>query len=114
MTILLVGLNKLRDLHKDNIDKAWVGTDGSAVTESQTGLQSGVSATKIATTITQSDKTNVVNYTLPSTTGTGNTYREFAVIKDGTVEYNRVTFTGISHTANDDIVFRQTFVYRNP
>ena len=114
MTFLLVGLNKIRDLHEANIDKCWVGTSGTAVTEAQTGLQAGVAATKIAVTITQAQKTNVVNYTLPSTTGTGNTYREFAVILDGTVEYNRVTFTGLAHTATDDMVFRQTFFYRNP
>ena len=114
MTILLVGLNKIRDLHKDSIDKAQMGTDGSTVTEAQTGLQTAVAASKLDVTITQSDKTNVINYTLPSTTGTGNTYREFAVIDDGTVVYNRITFTGIDHTSSDDIVVRQTFVYRNP
>jgi len=114
MTLLLVGLNNIRDLHSASIDKAKMGTDGSAVTEAQTDLQSEVAASSLAVTITQSDKTNVVNYTLPSTTATGNTYREFAVIDDGTVVYNRVTFTGISHTATDDIVVRQTFFYRNP
>jgi hypothetical protein len=55
-----------------------------------------------------------VTYTLPSTTEVGTTYREFAVIKDGTVEYNRTTFTGILHTANDDVVITQIFFYRNP
>ena len=114
MTMLLVGLNQIRDLHSAGIDKAHMGTDGSAVTEAQTGLQTAVVASKLAVTITSSDKTNVINYTLPSTAGTGSTYREFAVIKDGTVEFNRVTFTGVAHTANEDIVIRQTFFYRNP
>lgn len=114
MAILKVGLNEIRDLHKDNIDKAWMGTDGSTVNEAQTGLQSGVSATKIDVTTSQSDKTNVVNYTLPTTSGVGNTYREFAIIKDGVVEYNRIPFTGIEHTANDDIVVQLTVFYRNP
>lgn len=114
MVMLKVGLNKLRDLHDANIDKCWLGTEGTAVTESQTGLQTGVSATKIANTSTTADKTLVVNYTLPSTTATGNTYREFAVILDGTVEYNRVVFTGLGHTSTDDIIIRQTFFYRNP
>jgi len=114
MTMLGVGLNKIRDLHATNIDKAWMGTDGSAVTEAQTDLQAGVVASKQIVTVTSTDKTNVVNYTLPSTAGTGSTYREFAVIKDGVVAYNRVTFTGAEHTAADDIVVRQTIFYRNP
>lgn len=113
--MLKVGLNAIRDAHDTDIDKAWMGTDGTAPAESQTGLQTGVAASKLAvTTDATADKTLVVNYTLNSTTATGNTFREFAVIKDGTVEYNRVTFTGIEHTANEDIVVRQTFFYRNP
>jgi len=114
MTFLQNGINRTRDLVKNDIDKAWVGTSGAAFVETQTGLQTGVAATKIAVTISQSDKTNVINYTLPSTTGTGNTYREFAVIKDGVVEYNRVLVTGLEHTANEDLIFRQTFFYKNP
>ena len=114
MTFLTVGLNAIRDLHAAQIDKAWLGTDGSVVTEAQTGLQAGVDATKIAVTITSSDKQNVINYTCPSTVGVGNTFREVSFIKDGVVEYNRVTFTGIAHTANEDIVIRQTIFYKNP
>lgn len=112
--MLGIGLNKIRDLHSANIDKSWMGTDGSAVSESQTGLQAGVVASKQTVIITSTDKTNVINYLLPSTAGTGNTYREFAVIKDGVVEYNRVTFTGVEHTTADDIVVKQTIFYKNP
>ena len=112
--MLGVGLNKIRDLHAANIDKAWMGTNGSAVTEAQTDLQAGVVASKLAVTITSTDKTNVINYTLPSTAAVGNTFREFAVIKDGVVAYNRVTFTGVEHTVADDIVVRQSIFYRNP
>jgi len=114
MTLLTVGLNKIRDLHQANIDKAWMGTSGTAVAESQTGLQSGVAASKEDVTMTTSDKTLVVNYTLPSTAATGNTFREFAFTLDGDTEYNRVTFTGIAHTSNEDIIVRQTTFYRNP
>lgn len=114
ITILDIGLNKIRDLHDSNIDKCWMGTDGSAVTASQTTLVAGVSASKIANTSTTADKTLVINYTLLSTVATGNTFREFAVILDGDTEYTRVTLTGIAHTSTDDIVVRQTFFYRNP
>lgn len=115
MVMLIVGLNNIRDSHNTSIDKAYMGTDGSAVAETQTALQAGVAASKQdVTTDASSDKTLVVNYTLPSTAATGNTYREFAVIGDGTVEYNRVTFTGVAHTSSDDIVVRTSFFYRNP
>jgi len=115
MTFLRTGLNKIRDIHKANIDKGWVGTAGTTVDESQTGLQYGVAATKQSATIDNAaDKTNVVEYTLPSTVGTATTYREFSFILDGTVEYNRVTFTGVEHTTNEDVVIRQTIFYRNP
>ena len=112
--MLLVGLNKVRDLNGAGIDKAWLGTASTAVSEAQTGLQSGVTVSKQDVTITTADKTNVINYTLPSTTATGNTYREFAFMLDGDTEYNRVLLTGVAHSANDDVVVRQTVFYRNP
>lgn len=113
--ILLEGLNRIRDLHYTDVDKAQLGTDGTAPAESQTGLITAVAATKLAVAKTQSEKTNIFSYTLPSTTGTGSTYREFEIMSDAnSVDYNRVTFTGIAHTANDDLVFTQTISYLNP
>ncbi len=112
--LLNSGLNKIRDLHAANIDIGWCGTDGSIVTEAQTGLQAGVVASKKTVTIASSDKTNVMNYTLYSTEAVGNTFREFTVTLDGTVEYTRVTFTGVAHTANDDVVIKHSIFYRNP
>lgn len=111
---LTSGLNNIRDLHATSVDKGWLGTSGTAVAESQTGLQAGIAGTKIAITRTYADKTNVFEYTCPSTTSAGSTFREFAIIDDGTVEYNRVVFTGVAHTANDDVIVRQTFYYDNP
>lgn len=114
MVMLKEGLNRIRDLHYNDIDYGQMGTNGTAASESQTGLQTAVATSKIAVTLTQADKTNVVNYTCPSTAATGNTFREFVTMKDGTADFNRTVFTGIAHTANDDIVIRQTFFYRNP
>lgn len=114
MVMLKVGLNRIRDLHSDDIDKGYVGTDGTAATESQTALQAGVSATKLAIAVATADKVATFTYTLTSGVGTGNTYREFALIKDGTVEYNRVVFTGEAHTANDDMIITQSVYYDNP
>lgn len=114
MVMLLVGLNRIRDLHSTDLNKGWLGSDGTAVSESQTGLITGIAATKLTVTVTQADRTNTINYTCPSTVSVGSTFREFAVIKDGTVEYNRVVFTSYAHTANDDVIIRQTFYYKNP
>lgn len=113
MAMLTQGLNKIRDLHAAAVTQMQLGTDGSATAESMTALQAPVTATRLAVTITQADKANAFEYTLPSTTGTGNTYRESALeLADNTAE-NRNVFTGIIHTANDDIVIRQIINYKN-
>lgn len=115
MVILITGLNRIRDLHATDIDKAWMGTSGTSALESGTGLISPISDSLVATTVTSTDKTNVINYTLVSTSGTGQTYREFSVMhSSGTIECSRSVFTGIEHTASDDILVRQTIFYRNP
>jgi len=115
MVILLEGLNQVRDLHGAVMEKFQLGTDGTAATETQTALQAAVAATKLTPTVTATKKTNTLNYTLPSTTGTGNTYREGGAIDaTNSVDIDRVTFTGIAHTAASDIVIRKTYYYRNP
>jgi len=115
MVMLQNGLNRIRDLHATDIDYAWMGTSGTAAAESQTGLIAPVVASKVVTTYVSTDKQNVFNYTLVSTSGTGQTYREFAIMHaSGTIEQSRVTFTGLEHTEADDIVVRQTIFYRNP
>jgi hypothetical protein len=114
MVILQEGLNRIRDLVDTDIDYGWIGTSGTAPLESQTALQNGVEATKQTTTDTTATKTLVINYTCPSTAGTGNTYREWGAISSAnTTDYNRMTFTGIEHTENEDIIVRQTFSFRN-
>ena len=115
MVVLLGGLNDIRDLHRAQVDKGELGTDGTAPNESQTDLVAGVGATELAVTITSADKTNVFSYVLLSGVGAGNTYREFK-IEDSVngVNYDRCTFTGVAHTANDDLIVKKTWFYRNP
>lgn len=116
MVILQEGLNRIRDLHSIDTTECWMGTSGSAVVESQTGLQSGVSVSKQTITITAADKVNTFEYILPSTAGTSTIYRESGLIGGtaGTADCNRNTFTGEEHTENDDIIIKQTIFYRNP
>lgn len=114
MVMLKEGLNSIRDLHAGAITSAQMGTDGTAPSESQTGLQFPITASLLAATVTKEDKTNVVNYTLDSTVATTFTMREFELTESDGTSQNRVTFTGIEHTDNEDIVVRQTIFYRNP
>lgn len=110
------GLNRIRDLHNSDMSYAWMGTSGTAVIESQTGLQAGTAVSIFPIVKTQADRTNTIVYTLPSTAGTAVTYREFSVFamagSAGTA-YDRSVFTGIIHTAYDDVVVTKSYYYRN-
>jgi hypothetical protein len=112
--ILEEGLNRIRDLHSTDIENGVMGTASTTVVETQTGLQSPVAASELAVIKTTSNKTTSVSYTLPSTTGTGFTYREFGVRNDtDSIDFDRVIFTGIEHTIADDVVIRKTYYYEN-
>lgn len=115
--MLIVGLNKIRDLHAVGITSAWLGTDGTLPVESQTGLQTAIYGSVQGVTITTSQQTNLVEYTCNSAIATSNTFREFSTMYSGagitTIEYNRRTFTGLLHEDNDDIVVKQLFYYMN-
>jgi len=114
MVMLQEGLNDIRDQHSSRMTSFILGTDGTVADETQTGLQSPTAATEIAPTITTTLKTNTLAYTLPSTTGTGATYREGGARNDGSsIDFDRVTWTGIAHTEADDINVRKIYYYRN-
>ena len=101
MTLLIEGLNRIRDLINTDIDKGQLGTGTSVSTENDTGLQTADAVTLLAVTKTTADKQINFNYVLPSTGGTTTTYTEFELRKDATpVNYDRVVFTGISFTTN--------------
>lgn len=111
--ILREGLNRLRDLHSADIVNGKLGTAATTVVETQTGLVSPVAATEIAVTTTTGVKTTSISYTLPSTTGTGVTYREFGTIGTASTDYDRNIFTGVEHTESDDLVIQKAYYYDN-
>ena len=111
MTILTQGINRVRDLHYDDMDTGILGTAGEVVVTSQTDLQSPVSATETTLTKTQSDKSNTAEYKLQSTVGVGNTYREFALYNASDLAFNRYVFTGLGHTSADEIIIKNTWFY---
>jgi len=93
------------------MDTGIVGTAGDVVVSTQTDLQSPDSATESTLTKTKSDKSNTTQYTLDSTTGVGNTYREYATYNGSDLAFNRYVFTGIEHTSADEIVVKNTWIY---
>lgn len=112
MVFLNQGINRIRDLHHDDLDTGISGTDGTAVATTQTGLQNGVPATELTLTKTKSDKSLQTSYRIPSTVGTGNTYREYCDRNSSDTDLTRVVFPGVAHTANDEIVIVKNYEYR--
>ena len=101
MTILLEGLNRIRDMINADIDKGQLGTGTNASTEEDTGLQTEDSTSLKTTTNSVASKQINFTYTLATTEGTTGTYTEFELQKSATpVNYDRVVFTGISFTKN--------------
>lgn len=101
MTLLIEGLNRIRDMIRADIDYGQLGTGTSASSENDTGLQTEVATTKLTISSSIADKQINFNYLLPSTGGTTATYTEFELRKDATpVNYDKIVFTGISFTIN--------------
>lgn len=112
MTILLEGLNRIRDLHRNDIAVAHLGTDGSAATEPQTGLLVPESASERTPSLTASIKTNTLNYSLPSTQGTDVTYREFGTFRlSPDIDFDRSPFPGVLHTATKNTIITKLYFY---
>jgi hypothetical protein len=114
MVILKIGLNRIRDLHYADVDKGELGTDGTVAYETDTGLITPVAATQSVLTKVSSDVTNTFTYTLLSSAATNQTFREFTTMNSASsINYDRITFTGILHTDNDVITLTKIYVYRN-
>lgn len=116
MTLLKAGLNRIRDLIYDDVDKGQLGTDGTASSESDTALAAEDSNTLLTLgSKTKSDKMIKFNYTLLSTQGTTATYKEFELQESTTpTHYDRIVFTGISFTNNgtEDIIISKKYFIR--
>jgi hypothetical protein len=112
MVRLNQSLNRLRTLDYNDILQGELGTDGSAIAETQTDLVTPVAGTIFTVTKSQADKANSFTYTLPSTSSLG-TYREFALLDTVPQKVDRVVFTGVVHTANDDLIIKKGYYYKN-
>ena len=117
MTMLIEGLNKIRDMIYDDIDKGQLGTGGTASAETDTGLETEDAATLLDLNAkTTSDKMIKFDYILLSTQGTTTTYKEFELQESTTpTNYDRIVFTGLSFTNNgteDIIISKKYFIKR--
>ena len=115
MTILLEGLNGVRDYLAGAMDKGQFGTAETIPAESQTGLISPLATTLLdLDSVTSSDKSIKVNYILPSTGGTTATLTEFEVQDNAnSINFDRIVITGISFTSGgtkDINVSKQYFI----
>ncbi len=117
MTITGEGLNRIRDLTYDDIDKGQLGTDGTASAESDTALISADATTLLAITKIKTDKTIKFDFILPSTGGTTTTYKEYELQESATpTNYDRIVFTGVSFTNNgtEDIIISKKYFFKQP
>ena len=115
MTLTREGLNRIRDLIFDDIDKGQLGTGGTASLESDTSLETPDATTLLAVSNkTKSDKTIKIDYTLLATGGTTTTYKEFELQESATpTNYERIVFTGrsfISGGTEDLIISKKYFI----
>lgn len=102
------GKSQIIDQIASIIDQGGVGTDDTAPSESDTGLNSntnfGTSGTIKSTTYTKSTKQIVFDYNLLSTEGNGNTFKEFGLSSSTNSKlFNRQTFTDLNKTDSIEI-----------
>jgi hypothetical protein len=110
MVIVKGGKNWVRSLMvggtTGTINYAGLGTVDTSPSESDTGLNNntnfGVSDTIRSVTNSVSDKQIVFDYNLPSTAGTGVTFKEFGLNIGTTTLFNRQTFYGMTHNNTEE------------
>lgn len=115
MVLLNEGINRIKDLVYDDIDKGQMGTGGTAPVSTDTGLETEDSTTLLAITKVKTDKTIKFDFTLPSTGGSTTTYKEYELQKSATpVNYDRIVFTGVSFTSGgtEDIIISKKYFFK--
>jgi len=115
MVVLNTAVNRIRDLLNADIYKGQLGTTGTTPDKTQTALFTPIAITQRTFEKTTADKSISLLYTLPSTDGNGNTFREFAVqLNSALVTFNRVTFTDLEKFNTDEIVVSTLVLLDNP
>lgn len=114
MVITNEGLNVIRDLIKDDIDKGQLGTGTTAASEQDTDLETKKAGTDLALdSKTTSDKQITFTYKR-STADPNDTYTEFKLMDSGSTEdYDRIVFTGITTTNAKELFIVKRYFIRN-
>ena len=98
------GKNRVRDLIVADLTNGELGTDGTGASASDTGLIAPVAATIVALSITTADKQLIADYSLSSTTGNGNTYKEYELqLSAASTSLNRSTFYDVPKDSTEEM-----------
>jgi len=112
MTILLEGMERIRDLVEADIDSGKAGTGTTLPTAADTGLETGVADTDLALTNKKIAKDSItVTHILTTAEGNGSTITEWEVRNSSDDSYNRIVKAGFAKTALREATMVHTFVF---
>lgn len=109
MTILIEGLNKIRDLLNTNITKGQNGTGTGSSNEEDTGLESPDSTTLKTLTNSISDRMLVTTHTLLTTEANGLSLTEFENQFSSGESMIRIRHTPITKDSTKELRFITTY-----
>ena len=109
MVMPLTGLDRIRDLVKDDITHGELGTGDTNPAQSDTDLETPVAATKIAPTVITGNRSISSSLVIPTSTGNGNTYTETGTFLNTTVLMNRKVFSGLAKTSSQEYTILTIF-----
>ena len=118
MTLLNEGINRIRDMIYDDINKGQLGTSTAEPVATNTALSSPDASTLLVLdSKTKADKTIKFDYTLTSTGGSTATYTEYELQRSTatSVNYDRIVFTGISFVSGgtEDLIISKKYFFKS-
>ncbi|MBI2136568.1 hypothetical protein HYU06_05860 [Candidatus Woesearchaeota archaeon] len=96
------GLNRVRDIVKNDITQGQAGTDGTLPTKNDTALVAPVDTTKTSLTFTTGTSPATIHATHSITTaqGNGNSLKEWELLHSNGDTFCRIVTTGLSKTSS--------------
>lgn len=112
MTLLNQGLVQFRTTLQALWNTGKMGTGSTASAQSDTDLQTAVSASSKTLTVAGTDKQITTDYLLDSATATGNTFKEYSSYYSSTA-LDRIVFTGIAHSADTEVNIKKRYFIKS-
>ena len=104
MVVLNEGKNRIRDLLQSDLDSGEHGTNSTAVSVTDTGLGTAVSATNASLTSTTGDKTLNTTHIMTSLVGNGTTFYEYVVkLNSGSTDFSRSVYPAFAKTSDEEL-----------